>query len=172
MKPLALIVTLFLLVVAAPPPALAQAPGQGVCTTAGSWKGETGGTSFLSTYAETAGSIAGTVDLDLWGDVTFSGAFPNAVRMTSGRGTWMAVTKKVADYHFLAIGLDAANVPVYQLKVSGRKTMADDCRSQTFTVTIAVYAPWQDPFGAEPPLFAGPMPGAPGTAVRLPFPSR
>lgn len=172
MRSLALLVTVLAIGLAAPPQALAQRPGLEGCGMAGSWKGETGGTSFLATYADTAGSIAGTSDLDLWGDVTFAGAFPQAVRMTSGRGTWTRVARGVFDYQFLAVGLDQTGAPVYQLNVSGRKNMARDCATQTFSVTIALYAPWQNPFGSEAPLFGGPFPGAPGTAIRLPFPKR
>ena len=154
----------------AAPAAVAQNAAPDGCGMAGTWKGSTGGTSFLATYADTKGTTAGTADLDLWGDVTSGGAFSSAVRMTSGRGSWTRVSAGIFDYHFLAVGLDAAGTPVYQLKVAGRKSMASDCASQTFSVTIALYAPWQDPFGADAPLFAGPFPGAPGQAVRLPYP--
>ncbi len=150
--------------------AVAQNSAPDKCGMAGTWKGSTGGTSFLATYADTKGVTAGTADLDLWGDATFNGAFSSAVRMTSGRGSWTRVSPGIFDYHFLAVGLDATGNPVYQLKVAGRKSMANDCASQSFSVTIALYAPWQDPFGADPPLFAGPLPGAPGQAVRLPYP--
>jgi hypothetical protein len=172
MRTLALLVTIIVLSLNAQPPVFAQRPGQEGCGMAGSWKGETGGTSFLATYTDTAGSIAGTSDLDLWGDPTFGGSFPQAVRMTSGRGTWTRVAKATYDYQFMAVGLDSAGSPVYQLKVSGRKEMSRDCSTQTFSVTTALYAPHQDPFGSEAPLMAGPFPGAPGTARRLPFPTR
>ncbi len=88
-------------------PAVAQGGGA-ACGSAGTWKGATGDIEFLSTYADTQGSVAGTVVLSFWGDPTLGGAFPMVTQLTNGHGTWSKVSGDVFDYQFLAVG-QAAN---------------------------------------------------------------
>ena len=164
---LAIIVFTFVALAAAMP-AAAQ-PGAPPCGIAGTWIGQVGDTPLMATYANVVGVVAGTSNLDLYGDPTLGSPYFSAVtRNTSGRGVWTRVHPRAYDYMFVAVGLAADNSVVYQLKVWGTKTLGRDCGTMEVTATLDIFAPWQNPLGDEPPAYSS-IPGLSGTAKRMPF---
>jgi hypothetical protein len=159
--------TVLALVALAAPHHVAARSGAPPCELAGTWFGQVGGTPLLATYANVVGMVAGTSDLDLYGDPSLGGVFP-ATRTTSGRGVWSRVHPAVYHYQFVTVGMAADNTGVYQLKVWGTKTLAPNCGTMEVTATLDIFAPWQDPLGDESPFF-GSIPGLSGTAKRMPF---
>jgi hypothetical protein len=123
--------------------------------------------------------------LDRWGrqlaldiesidmDATFYGMFPGAT-YTHLRGTAQRLDRTRVAYSGInyAVGdqVDPATGTLEILYIStlaGVFTIAEDCSSLTPAGTAAFYAPWQDPFGAEDPLY-GCYPVGGASIVRVP----
>ena len=111
----------------------------------GTWIGQVGDTPLMATYANVVGVVAGTSNLDFYGDPTLgSPYFSAATRNTTGRGVWTRVHPRTYDYMFVAAGLAADNSVVYQLKVWGTKTLGPHCGTMEVTATLDIFAPWQN----------------------------
>jgi len=106
-------------------------------------------------------------------DATFFGMFPGAT-YTHLRGTAQRLDRSRVAYSGVnyAVGdqVDPATGTLEILYIStlaGEFTIADDCSSLTPVGAAGFYAPWQDPFGDEEPLY-GCYPVGGGTIVRVP----
>jgi hypothetical protein len=129
--------------------------GQGVCRTEGAWIGEAPdfGIGFMAIY-DAVTYWWGTVDLTwIGGDPTFLNSFPNAVAFSAVKGQWHRTGRRTFEYTMISYGLDALGQPVYIAKNSGWKRLLPGCRSSEIEGAIELYAPDQDPFGDDPPMY-------------------
>jgi hypothetical protein len=121
------------------------------CTAVGTWLGQ-GDSGFTWMNIKTPGSSATTGQVDVtWIEVdpTLFGAFPDAVRITNGRGVWQMVSGDTVEYTWMAYGLDASAALVYFARVSGSHT-EDDCDHHSITYVMELFLPDSTPvFCAE-----------------------
>lgn len=129
--------------------------GQGVCRTDGAWIGSSPGfgITFMAVY-NAESHWWGTVELTwIGGDPTFLGFFPDAVSFSEAKGHWERKGRRVFEYTMVSYGLDAAGQPVYIAKNSGWKEMVGGCGASDIEGAIELFAPHQDPFGDDPPVY-------------------
>lgn len=89
-------------------------------------------------------------------DATLGGNFPNAVSLSTSKGTWKRTGGNTFDYEFMGYAIDDSRTPVYIAVVSGVATTIEECRYEHITATIDVFLPFMDPFHDDP-LFSIPM---------------
>ena len=129
-------------------------PGLGVagdgpkgCSPLGSWYGFVDGavSSIGSNYGPN--ESAGTGSLDVTGfDITLNGAFPLAARYTAMRGTWERTGGNTSSFTMVGLILDSANQVVWIAKLSGTRTLAENCNTMHIHNTLEIFLPSQDPF--------------------------
>lgn len=85
-------------------------------------------------------------------DATLFGAFENAVRMGSMRGSWKRTGGNTFDYTFTGFAYDASNMPVYIAKVTGQIELIEDCQYQHTTAIMEVFWPNMNPFHDPAPI--------------------
>jgi len=113
---------------------------------------------FVSTITPTGHSQFAT-SIDDTADPTFGGLFPEAVTKTLLRGEYIRTGCNTYDFSLLAYGLgtplegEGVYQVVYKIAVSGEIIQTDMDAMEGPAYTAAIYAPDQDPFGNEPPLF-------------------
>jgi|GEM_PF-3278819 len=133
--------------------------GQGVCEPSGSWLGITPGWGLQWTLVYAAGSHwTGPFTLQFVGDASLGGAFP-ATAYSPTTGTWVRTGRRTFEYTMITYGLAPDPVtgvmtPVYIGKNTGITEMTANCGSLVSTsLSVAFYAPDQDPFGEDPPAY-------------------
>lgn len=82
-------------------------------------------------------------------DPTLGDAVPNAVRLSSFRGTWERTGGRTFAYNFTGFAVDVANEPVYIMKVHGDVTIQPGCQFEHITATSELYWPWVNPFEGD-----------------------
>jgi len=129
--------------------------GRGVCRTDGAWIGSAPdfGITFMAVY-DAESHWWGTIDLTwIGGDPTFLGSFPDAVAFSEVKGQWKRTGRRTFEYTMISYGLDATGQPVFIAKNSGWKRLLEGCHSSEIEGAIELFAPHQDPFGDDPPMY-------------------
>lgn len=147
--------------------------GQSPCyDLAGTWVGTNSlGHMFIVTITPT-GHSQFVGHMDDTADPTFGGLFPDVVTRTSLRGGYIRTGCNTYDFSMLAYGLgvplegQGVHQVLYKILVSGEGIQTDMDTQEAPAYTAALYAPDQDPFGNEPPLY-GCYPVS-GTYKRMP----
>jgi hypothetical protein len=106
-------------------------------------------------------ATVGGIEID-WAHMepTFGGAYPSAVRVTPGLGTWEKGKKQTYTYTWIAYGVTASGNVDYIIRGSGTKTMTD-CDHVNMTFVLEFFNPSQD-ITWEAPLWC-----LPGLATEL-----
>jgi hypothetical protein len=138
----------------------ANANGSKGCILQGSFMGVNlaGTPVFTGVYVPlTAGT--GIIDVSFVGfDLTLGGWFPDAVRDTGIRGTWV----RTGGHTFAATGIsivaDAAGATQYSVKLTVEYTMSDDCNQLQPSGTAGIYTADMNPLTDAPLLEISPPP--------------
>lgn len=158
---------------------IGEGPSEG-CKLLGSWVGyqnETGYAWWMST-ASGQNASAGTLVLEVPGfDVTFPvgeppvATFPDAVKVTDLRGTWVRTDGNSFAYTALSIVVDANGVPQYISKLSGTETLMDECNTMFLENTaLELFLPSMDPFEDDPIIGPVPFPDHYGYRMKVDLP--
>ena len=166
----AIIVSLtVLLALAAVETAAAKGPEwtpQRPCSLQGAWLSEVDiGARFFVNYASGASATGGPLAVEwIAGDPTLFGAFPAAVSLTQGVGTWQRVTGHSYQYTWISYGLDADGQPLYAWKGSGTGVI-QGCNMIVFDYVAEIFPMPLNPLLDEP---VSCISGS-GTKARLPI---
>jgi hypothetical protein len=128
---------------------LAMAGDQGKqqgCSPLGTWIGSTG--SIPSWIASNHGLTpnSGTIVLEVIGfDTTLGGNFPAAVKAPGTlRGTWEKIGPNRSLYTAIGFTVDEDANLVYMTKLSGYRTLSDDCNSMYIETALEIFLPTQN----------------------------
>jgi len=83
-------------------------------------------------------------------DVTFNGAFDQAVDGSADRGVWKRTGGNTFAYSFSGLAVDADGNIVYTARISGDITISDDCMSEEITAFVEIFLGGQSLFKDEP----------------------
>jgi hypothetical protein len=78
-------------------------------------------------------------------DLTLGGMFPDAVRDTGLKGTWIRTGRNSYAVTLLSIAADAKGAPQYSVKFTGTYTLLDACNRLHIKLTAGLY-----PLGTNP----------------------
>lgn len=150
-------------------PAAAQGPEwtpQRPCSLQGAWLSEVDiGARFFVSYASGASATSGPLAVEwIAGDPSLFGAFPAAVSLTQGVGTWQRVTGHSYRYTWISYGLDADGQPLYAWKGSGTGVI-QGCNMIVFDYVAEIFPMPLDPLLDDP---VDCIEGS-GTKVRMPI---
>lgn len=120
------------------------------CRLEGSWMiFSPDGTRSLATYHGESAS-AGTSAVEVFMDPTLGGAFPDAVRISSGRGVWVRTGRSSFSYTMIVYGLDAEQNVTWIIKNSGTQVLSQHCNRMNVDGTVEIFSPDVDPFDGDP----------------------
>lgn len=156
-------------------PATADGGKQG-CSVVGSWIGITDGVVDWMATNEGSTINSGTVTLHVTGfDTTLGGMVPTAAKgPVILRGNWERVGRNRSFITAVGLATDADGNTVYVAKLTGYRTMLDDCNTLRVEegLTLSLYAPTQNPFdSSEPPFAAQQFPEMYGYRMPVELPS-
>jgi len=125
------------------------------CEFNGSWYGHlpTFQLDFVGT-AHGVDSSAGTYSLEIPGLNLALFGFPDAVKLSTFRGTWERIDRRSVAFTVVAYAVDSFGQTVVIGKISGIDTFTEDCGSITIKNTTELFGPGQDPFGGEMPDYS------------------
>lgn len=145
----------------------------GDCEYIGSWFGyDSGGNISWMSQANGKNSSHGTMLLELPGfDITFYGAFPDAVKSTTTlKGAWKRTGGHTFSYAAMGFATDLGGEAVWAARLSGDVTIGEDCNTlavnNTFLWFYAVEASDPIPIWDQTPDY-GPIPFAPHGGFRV-----
>lgn len=157
------------------PSAVVLAPAR--CSVAGVWlEYQPGlGSNFLILTPLDRHGIRFALDIEsIDMDATLWGMFPGAEfshfrgvaeRVDPGRFAFSGIAYAVGDQ----LDPDTGTLEIaYMMTMAGEFAVSDDCSALYPTGEAGIYAPWQDPFGSEAPLYGCMPTGGTGSVVRLP----
>jgi hypothetical protein len=149
-------------------PSLSGAASRQGCQFQGTWYGFlTNGTLGWTINVQGSSSSSGINNLDYPSfDPKLGVAFPNAIRVTTLRGSWERVGGNTFAFTMLGMALDENNSTVWTGKLSGTNVLSDDCNTEYIENTLEVFLPTQDPFIDEP-YFAIPLIGHYGYRAKV-----
>lgn len=136
------------------------------CSFRGSWYGflPTLQLDFMSTAHGLSGS-RGTYTIEIPGfDPTLFGYYPDAVKISTLRGTWERINNQSIAFTVIGYAVDLYGQTQWIGKISGIDTFTEDCNSISISNTTEVFEPGDDPFQDS---FVLAFPGAPHSAHRM-----
>jgi hypothetical protein len=121
------------------------------CKLTGGWIGYLGPAASWTAIAEGVSQSFGTIVITYPAmDPTLSGAFPDAVRVSSFQGTWARKGGQDYAYSTVAIAIDGKGKTLWVGKLAGTETMQPGCDQELVTATFTAYLPDANPFADEP----------------------
>ncbi len=124
------------------------------CWPGGIWNIEVLGEkwSFLHVPLEHSKNLFGSTSIAVNSDPTFGGMLPDATAISPGLQLNERVDTNLYNFTHVCYGVTADNRLVYIRQASGTWSFLD-CDTLEANGRVAYYAPWQDPYGEEPPEY-------------------
>lgn len=144
-------------------PGLALADDE--CSYVGSWYGSNSmQLDFVVTvHGKRSG---GTLVLEFPGIDSFV-PFPGVARTSSFRGTWEEIHRRSIAFTLVGYSVDSSGQTIVIIKISGFEELSQDCNSGFIESTTELFAPEQDPFGGEDPVYGWFQGAHPASRMRV-----